>query len=173
MLVIGNKKSIHFLLIHASLGPSELKHVCVSKIINIFFSENDFVAWPAPSHYLKQYWNIVNWTHGYELHWNFNRDLYIFISENVFQNVVCKMTSISSRPLWVRAWHEIHPIRCAIWGRADSRFGSNQWETALLCSNVSHWLGANLESALWGTKEKANQYSLRFVIEQSISGIDE
>ena len=32
--------------------------------------------------------------------------------------------------------------------RADPRFAPNQWETALLCNDVSHWLGANLESAL-------------------------
>ena len=32
--------------------------------------------------------------------------------------------------------------------RADSRFVPGQWETALLCNNVSHWMGANLESAL-------------------------
>ena len=33
-------------------------------------------------------------------------------------------------------------------GRADSRFSSSQWETALLCNDVSHLLGASLESAL-------------------------
>ena len=32
--------------------------------------------------------------------------------------------------------------------RADSRFVPNQWVTALLCNDVSHWLGASLESAL-------------------------
>ena len=32
--------------------------------------------------------------------------------------------------------------------RADSRFAPRQWEMALLCNDVSHWLGANLESAL-------------------------
>ena len=32
--------------------------------------------------------------------------------------------------------------------RADSRFGRSQWETALICNAVSHWLGANLESTL-------------------------
>ena len=32
--------------------------------------------------------------------------------------------------------------------RADSRFVPSQWETSLLCNHVSHWLGANLESAL-------------------------
>ena len=30
----------------------------------------------------------------------------------------------------------------------DSRFASSQWETSLQCNAVSHWLGANLESAL-------------------------
>ena len=32
--------------------------------------------------------------------------------------------------------------------RANYRFVPSQWETALLCNDVSHWLGANLESAL-------------------------
>ena len=32
--------------------------------------------------------------------------------------------------------------------RADSRFAPSQWETALLCNDVSHWLGASLESSL-------------------------
>ena len=32
--------------------------------------------------------------------------------------------------------------------RNDSRFAPSQWETALLCNAVSHWLGANLESVL-------------------------
>ena len=33
--------------------------------------------------------------------------------------------------------------------RADSRFVPSQWEKALLCNDVSHWLGASLESALF------------------------
>ena len=32
--------------------------------------------------------------------------------------------------------------------QADFRFAPSQWETALLCNDVSHWLGATLESAL-------------------------
>ena len=32
--------------------------------------------------------------------------------------------------------------------RADSRFAPSQWEMALFCNDVSHWLGVNLESAL-------------------------
>ena len=30
--------------------------------------------------------------------------------------------------------------------RAYSRFALSQWETVLLCNDVSHWLGASLES---------------------------
>ena len=50
------------------------------------------------------------------------------------------------------------PLKCNIYTtpawlyfvgyRADSRFAPSQWETALLCNDVSHWLGTNLESAL-------------------------
>ena len=32
--------------------------------------------------------------------------------------------------------------------RADSRFAPSQWETALLCNGVSHWLAPSLASAL-------------------------
>ena len=32
--------------------------------------------------------------------------------------------------------------------RADSRLAPSQWETSLQSKTVSHWLGANLESAL-------------------------
>ena len=42
-------------------------------------------------------------------------------------------------------------INPSIWciSKADSRFAPSQWETALLCNNISHWLGASLESALY------------------------
>ena len=33
--------------------------------------------------------------------------------------------------------------------RADSMFASSQWETVLLCSDDSHWLGASIGSALY------------------------
>ena len=32
--------------------------------------------------------------------------------------------------------------------RADSRFERSQWDTVLLCSDISHWLGASLESTM-------------------------
>ena len=33
--------------------------------------------------------------------------------------------------------------------RDYSRFAPSQWETPLLCNDISHWLGANLKSALY------------------------
>ena len=51
------------------------------------------VAWSAPSHYRNQWWNIVNWTLGNKLQWNFDRNSNIFIEENAFENVVCEMAS--------------------------------------------------------------------------------
>ena len=38
--------------------------------------------------------------------------------------------------------------RLVNYSRADSRFVPSQWEMALLCNDVSHWLSANLELAL-------------------------
>ena len=33
--------------------------------------------------------------------------------------------------------------------RANSRFAPSQWETALLCNDVSHWSGVSLESTMF------------------------
>ena len=63
--------------------------------------------WSAPSHYLSQCSNIVNWTLRNKLQWNLNRNSYSFIQENVFENVVCKMASISSRPQCVKIFCDI------------------------------------------------------------------
>ena len=38
--------------------------------------------------------------------------------------------------------------KTSIGSRADSRFAPSQWETVLLCNDLSDWLGASLESAL-------------------------
>ena len=72
-------------------------HICISKI-TIIGSDNGLSPWTAPSHYLNQCWNIVNWTLGNKLQWNLNRNLYIFIQENPLENVVWKMAAILSRP---------------------------------------------------------------------------
>ena len=45
----------------------------------------------------------------------------------------------------------------SIWCRANSRFAPSQWETALLCNDVSHWLDASLESAMIVHRETATK----------------
>ena len=62
---------------------------------------------------------------------------------------------------WIFTYHKIWILSimfCFIWSywiiyflacfRADSRLAPSQWETSLQINVVSHWLGANLESAL-------------------------
>ena len=51
-------------------------YICVSKLGHLWFRQW-LVAWLAPSHYLNQCWNIVNWTLGNKLHWKFFK-LYTF-----------------------------------------------------------------------------------------------
>ena len=51
----------------------------------------------TPSPYLNQWWHIFNWTLA-KLQWNFNRNSYIFIQENTFENVMWKLAAILSRP---------------------------------------------------------------------------
>ena len=45
-------------------------------------------------------------------------------------------------------WKEDGKVSVDCMDRADSRFAPSQWETTLLCNDVSHWLGASLKSAL-------------------------
>ena len=49
-------------------------------------------------HYLNQCWNIVNWTPGNKIQWNFNQNSYIFIQGSAFKNGVWKMAAILSWP---------------------------------------------------------------------------
>ena len=66
------------------------------------------VAWPAPSHYLSQCWNIINWILENKHQWNLNKNLCIFIQENALENVLWKMVAILSQPQCVicgSAWH--------------------------------------------------------------------
>ena len=48
-----------------------------------------------PSHYLNQCWYIVD--RNIKFQWNLKQNLYIFIQENAFENVVCEMAAIFSQ----------------------------------------------------------------------------
>ena len=109
-----------------------------------------FVAQLAPNHYLNQCWNIVDLSLRNILQWNGNQNSYISNSRNAFENAVCERAAILYRPQCVK----FADFRCILvyrqWRRqgrytADSRFAPSQSKTSNI---VSHWLGANLESAL-------------------------
>ena len=50
--------------------------------------------------------------------------------------------------------------------RADSRLAPSQWEMSLLSDIISHWLGANLESALYHILDFVHQKKNTFTMEQ-------
>ena len=84
-------------LTHLPLVP----HICVIEL-DQHWSRWWLVAFSAPSHYLNQYWTIVNWTLRSKLQWNQNAKL--FIHENAYENIVCKMVAILSKGRWVNTW---------------------------------------------------------------------
>ena len=89
------------LRIYSSLNHwGQVTHICVAELGHHWF-RLWLVPCSAPSYYLNQCWNIVNWTFRKKLEWNFNRNSNIFIQEIAIENVVCKMASILSQPQWV------------------------------------------------------------------------
>ena len=95
-------------------------HICTSQLIHHRYSE--------PSHYLNQYWSTVNWILGNKIQWNLNQSTAVFFQRYAFENIVCKMAIISSRPQCVDRWnYSIIVLHCcrpevtipssqAIWG---------------------------------------------------------
>ena len=71
--------------------------ICVSEL-----TTNGLDNGPLPSHHLNQCWIVINWNLKNKLQWNSNRNLYIFIQENAFENDVWKMAVIFSLPQCVK-----------------------------------------------------------------------
>ena len=97
-------KRPHWLLVSIGSGSGlalnslRLRDACMHQQINHYWFRWWLVTWAAPSHYLNQCWNIVNWNRRYKLQWNLKWNSYIFIQENAFVNVVCEMAAILSWP---------------------------------------------------------------------------
>ena len=68
-----------------------MTHICVSDLTTIG-SDNGL----SPG--LNQCWNMINWNLRNNCQGNFNRNSYIFIQVNTFENVVWKMAAILSQP---------------------------------------------------------------------------
>ena len=68
-------------------------------LVNIASGINLFLM--GPCHYMNQNQLIISWVFSDRLLWNSNENAIIFMEENLFQNVVCKMSSIVFRILYV------------------------------------------------------------------------
>ena len=55
----------------------------------------------APSHYLNQYWFIVNWTLRNKLHWNFNQNSIFSLKKMHLEMSSAKVAAILSRGRWL------------------------------------------------------------------------
>ena len=101
-------------------------------------SVNGFVDCSAPSHLLNQCWFIVNQIFMNKFQWNLNQNANIFIQENTFQNVVCKMFAILYRPQYVgnnvKRRSKLNFLSFAHW-YSPSRTGDHLSITCHLTSN--------------------------------------
>ena len=83
-------------------------------------------------------WLTVNCCFRKNIQWNFNEN-----TKKYFERFHLIMSPAKFLPTWFMPPCVVYDIR------DNSRFTPSQWETSLLCNDVSHWLGANLESSLW------------------------
>ena len=65
-------------------------HICVGKLTNHHWFRQWLVSWPAQSHCLSQWWNIVSWILGNKPQWNLIQNSYIFIQENASESMAAK-----------------------------------------------------------------------------------
>ena len=124
------------------------------------------VACSPPSHYLNQCWHIVDWTPSMQTSKksvkNINNPSKCW-HQNILVVLVNTMAADALAPhitmpstdmvltmqgVQVLVFHNEGFQLPAPYPRAASRLASSQWETALQSNAVSHWLDANLESAL-------------------------
>ena len=80
-------------------------HIFVSRLDNHVFRKW-LVACSVQSHYLNQWWPIVNYTLRNIFHWNIISISQSFVLESAFEYFVCEMTAILSQPQYVdQNWH--------------------------------------------------------------------
>ena len=82
-----NFKQWWFTRFFNALRPSDayMRHY-----INHHWFRQWLVAWPAPSHYLNQCWNIGDRNLRSKLQWNLKRNPYLFFQNNSFQTSSAK-----------------------------------------------------------------------------------
>ena len=85
----------------------KVTQICVGYLyITIIGSDNRLLVGPHQA-IISTTAGIFFFTLEKTLQWNFNRNSYIFINENVFENDVCEMAIISCRPECVKRFRII------------------------------------------------------------------
>ena len=107
-----------------STNPRKIFNSCIISHFDIKICVQCIITYQGPGGYLKKAIELRN------LRALKYSTLYEIVSFNV----------------WV-TYYVWNLISVLSWVRADSRFVPSQWETSIQSNAVSHWLGANLESA--------------------------
>ena len=121
----------------------ERKYLYLNQI-SLYVATGLVVSKTALAQEMAQYLAAITWTivdqdvHGCQFHprKNIFSDIWIKIQPTSFKET-------RENKVWKNNCHFFPTsIMAASW------FAPSQWETVLLCNDVSHWLGASLESAL-------------------------
>ena len=115
-IYIHNKRiNLHFseTFCDALTHWSRVTHACVGNLCHNWFSYW-LVAFSAPNHYLNQCCIIVNSTIREKFRWHPNRNLNIFIQENVFEKVVCDIATILTWPQCVHLDTSIPTLKWSV-----------------------------------------------------------
>ena len=84
--------------------------------------------------------SLVKEATGNKLKWNLNKNLYIFIQQNAFEDVVWKMVVILYRLQTVNlCWQKKMPGTARVGGRRQSTSGWRQL-TSFICTQLRHFL---------------------------------
>ena len=121
----------------------------------IFINCDLLIQWWISVHsYLRPGQNVQHFADNIFLYLNF---IVKFVPKGRFYNKQWTMVQIMachwtgdkplSQSMMVQFSESLGPEELT-YCRADFRFAHNQWETSLQSNAVSHWLGANLESAM-------------------------
>ena len=95
----------HFVLWSVLTHRSRKTHIYEIKLGHHWFIWC-FVTCLTPNPYLKQCWPVANRTIKNKFQWYFNQNTAIFIQENLYENIVCKLAAILFRPQCVNSkWH--------------------------------------------------------------------
>ena len=104
-------------------GP--MRHIYASKFTIIGLDYGLPPAWSAPSHYLNQWWNIVNLTLRNKIQSNIDRNSYIFIPEK-------KHLYMSSAKCW--------PFCLSLHVLTHRGLNNGRHITGAIFSNAFHWM---------------------------------